>query len=405
MRRIVFLNKYFVPDVSATSQILGDLAFSLAESGREVHVVTSRQRYDDPRACLPPKEWIGGVAVHRVATTRFGRGATLGRAVDYLSFFHSARQAVRRLTEPGDILVAKTDPPLLCVPSAGVARRHRLHLVNWLQDLYPEVAVELGVPMVNGPLGKLLFRLRDQALRTAAANVVVGERMAERVRARGVLSKRVHIIPNWCDDQVVRPIAHCCNELRSEWNLQDRFVVAYSGNLGRSHEFETVLTAAEKLRDLPQLLFLFIGGGRGLDTLKRRVVERRLETLFRFLPYQERSRLKHSLPAADAHWLSLRPELEGLIVPSKFYGIAAAGRPTIAITSRIGEVGRLIERHRCGVVVEPGDAERLADCLRHLCARRAELDEMGRHARQMLDAEFTRQHAFARWHDLLAELE
>jgi colanic acid biosynthesis glycosyl transferase WcaI len=159
------------------------------------------------------------------------------------------------------------------------------------------------------------------------------------------------------------------------------------------------------LQNLPGILFLFIGGGRGFEALRQRVAERRLDTLFRFLPYQERDRLKHSLPAADVHWLSLRPELEGLIVPSKFYGIAAAGRPTIAITAADGEIARLVERYRCGVVIEPGDAARLADTLRHFYASRAELDEMGRRGRRMLEDEFTRRQAFSRWHELLAELD
>src|SRR5262249_6962672 len=151
------------------------------------------------------------------------------------------------------------------------------------------------------------------------------------------------------------------------WGLQDRFVIGYSGNLGRGHEFETLLAAAEQLRDVPEILFLLIGGGSGFDALQQKGAERRLDVLFHFLPYQERDRLKYSLPAIDVHWLSLRPELEGLIVPSKFYGVAAAGRPTIAITSPQGEIARLIKRHGCGVVVEPGDAVRLANHLRRLC--------------------------------------
>ena len=145
--RIFFLNRFFYPDHSATSQILGDLAFYLAERGHAVHVFTSRQRYDDPSAQLPAAESVDGVAIHRLSTTQFGRGALVGRGFDYFSFYAAMWRSVLAWTEPGDIVVAKTDPPLLGVPVMQAVGRRGLHLVNWLQDLYPEVASNLGVPV------------------------------------------------------------------------------------------------------------------------------------------------------------------------------------------------------------------------------------------------------------------
>ena len=125
---------------------------------------------------------------------------------------------------------------------------------------------------------------------------------------------------------------------------------------------------------------------------------------FRFLPYQDRDRLKYSLGAPDVHWLSLRPELEGLIVPSKFYGIAAAGRPIIAITAPAGEIARLVETHRCGLCIEPGNGAQLADTILDLQKNPQAVVEMGQRARAMLDAHFTRRVALAAWSRLLAGL-
>jgi colanic acid biosynthesis glycosyl transferase WcaI len=212
------------------------------------------------------------------------------------------------------------------------------------------------------------------------------------------------VIPNWCGDEEVSPIGHRDNPLRREWGLAHRFVVGYSGNLGRAHEFDTALGAAEHLRDSPDIVFLFIGGGNKLDALARHVKERRLDHLFRFLPYQERSALRHSLGVADLHWISLKPELEGLIVPSKFYGIAAAGRPVIAITAGDGEIARLVRRHQCGIVVEPGDGRAFGDALRRLAAEPDRLAEMGSRARAMLDEHFSRRQAFERWRSLLESI-
>jgi glycosyltransferase involved in cell wall biosynthesis len=306
--------------------------------------------------------------------------------------------------KPGDVLVTKTDPPLLSVAVMQAARRRGLYLVNWLQDLYPEVAAALDVPLIKGPLGRGLLQLRDASLRAAAVNVVVGERMAEIVRARGIARERVRVIPNWCNDEEIRPIALADNPLREEWGLRDRFVVGYSGNLGRGHEFETVLAAAERLRNDQRLCFLFIGGGNKFAELARSVRKRGLDHLFRFFPYQERTILRHSLGVPDLHLISLRPELEGLIVPSKLYGIAAAGRPIIAVTACDGEVARIVRRHDCGIVVEPGAGELLADTLSCLRSDPVRLAEMGRRARAMLDARFTRHNALQRWRSLIDEL-
>jgi colanic acid biosynthesis glycosyl transferase WcaI len=404
MPRIIFLNRYFHPDHSATSQILSDLAFDLAGAGHEVSVVTSRQRYDEPQAQLPETETIRGVAVHRLATTRFGRASILGRGLDYLSYFASMHRAVLALARRGDILVAKTDPPLLCIPALHAARRRGLHLVNWLQDLYPEVAMRLGVPLMRGPAAQGFARLRDAALRAAAANVVVSDSMAQNIHLRGIAPDRVHVIANWCDDTHIRPLPQADNPLRDQWGLAGRFVVGYSGNLGRAHEFETVLAAADLLRADERFAFLFVGGGHRIDELSRRVAAGGLARSFRFAPYQDNARLPLSLGLPDLHWVSLKPELEGLIFPSKLYGIAAAGRPVVAITALDGEIGRLVRRHDCGFVVAPGDAAGLAATLLRAAADRDGLAAKGGRARAMLEAEFARQQALARWRAVLEQV-
>jgi len=405
MKRLFFLNRYFYPDHSATSQLLSDLAFHLAASGRHVHVITSQQRYDNPGSRLPAKETVNGVHVSRVPTTQFGRSGLLGRGLDYLSFYASAWRLLPTLVKRDDILVAMTDPPLVSIVAMRAAQRRGAHLVNWLQDIYPEVAVQLGVSALRGPIGSGLSYLRDKTLRTAAANVVVGQRMSERISSLGISMDNVHVIHNWSDDEQISPVSNADNPLRREWGLDDKFVVGYSGNLGRAHEFETVLGAGERLRNDPRIVFLFIGGGHRMDELARIVKARGLESTFRCIPYQDRTLLKHSLCVPDIHWISLNPAVEGLIVPSKFYGIAAAGRPIIAITARDGEIARLVQQHRCGLVIEPGQVDALAAALVRLSTDPSSLATMGTRARIMLDAHFTRRQAIDRWRNVLDRLE
>jgi glycosyltransferase involved in cell wall biosynthesis len=404
MARIIFLNRYFYPDHSATSQILSDLAFHLAAAGREIHVVTSQQIYDDAAARLPAKETIRGVQITRIATTRFGRSNLFGRGLDYLSFYLSMWRHIVSFAKPGDILVAKTDPPLLSVLAISAAKRRSAHLVNWLQDLYPEIAIELGVPLLKGPLGSAIGYLRNRSLRLATANVVLGTSMAARVHACGVAKDRIHIIPNWANDEEIVPVPLAENPLRREWHLDDKFIVGYSGNLGRAHEFETVLAAAERLRDHQRIIFVCIGGGKQFDELAKRVRARSLDRSFRFFPYQDRAVLKYSLSVLDVHWISLPPRVEGLIFPSKLYGIIAAGRPVIAVAATEGEIAGLIRQYDCGFAIPPGDSDSLCKAILLLAEDAKTRNRMGTRARAMLDANFTRQHGFARWQRLLATL-
>jgi colanic acid biosynthesis glycosyl transferase WcaI len=368
-----------------------------------VHVITSQQLYDDPQARLPPQDTLGGVQVHRVATTHFGRSRLVGRAVDYLSFYASAWRTLLTVTQPDDVLVAMTDPPLISLVAMRVADRRGAHLVNWLQDIYPEVAVELGVPFLRGPILQGISFLRDRSLKTAAANVVLGDHMADKVASRGISKDRIHVIANWSEDEKIAPIAASDNPLRREWGLENKFVVGYSGNLGRAHEFDTVLGAAECLQGNSDIVFLCIGGGHLLNLLTKRVQERSLGN-FRFMDYQDQAILKFSLCVPDVHWISLKPELEGLIVPSKVYGIAAAGRPVIAICAENGEIARMVEQHQCGVFIEPGKAEALANSILQLSKDIPLRNEMGRHARTMLEAHFTRRQALDRWRRLLQDV-
>jgi glycosyltransferase involved in cell wall biosynthesis len=401
VNRLIVINRYFFPDHSATSQLLSDLTFYFAKVGIEVHVITSRQLYDDPHRQLSASEIVSGVFIHRIATTKFGRSGLLGRVLDYLSFYRAADRSMQELVQPGDTLIAMTDPPLCSVLAMRAASRKRANLINWLQDIYPEIAVELGVPLLRGTIATSASYWRDRSLKSAAMNVVVGQGMADRLVKLGVRPDQIRVIHNWTNDADIVPISREQNRLRMLWGLEDKFVIGYSGNLGRAHEVDTILAASELLRHDPRIVFLLIGSGHRNDQLAKLVQSRGLASQFRFLPYQERAQLKYSLAVPDLHWLSLKPALEGLIVPSKFYGIAAAGRPTIAITAADGEIANLVRINNCGRVIEPGASERLASTILELSRSPEQLATMGQNARAMLDAQFTRCAALKRWSAVL----
>jgi len=200
-----------------------------------VHVIISQQRYDDPGSRLPAEETVNGVHVRRAPTTQFGRSGLPGRGLDYLSFYASAWRLLPKLLEQDDILVAMTDLPLVSIVAMRAAQRRGAHLVNWLQHIYPEVAVQLGISALRGPIGSGLSYLRDRTLRKAAVNIVVGQRMLERISSLGISTENVHVIHNWSDDEQITPVSNVDNPLRQKWGLHNKFVVGCSGNLGRAH--------------------------------------------------------------------------------------------------------------------------------------------------------------------------
>ncbi len=399
-KKTIFINRFFYPDHAATSQILSDLAFHLVWGGEELHIITSWLRYDDPTALLPRHQIIKGVVVHRIRTSRFGRAFLPGRAIDYLTFHLGTLIKLFFMARRGDLLVAKTDPPLISVTVLPVVWLYQLKLVNWVQDLFPEVADALGIGGGNKMLIGFLCWLRNRSLKTAVANVALGTRMAARLRQQGVAEERIQIIHNWSDGSAITPIEPNENSLRHEWGLSDRFVVGYSGNLGRAHDFETVLEAARLLQEQQKIIFLFIGGGAGLEKVRKRVQKMGL-TNVRFQPYQPRERLAHSLGVPDLHWMTLLPVLEGLIVPSKFYGIAAAGRPLVHVGDPHGEIPDLIKTGGCGFTVVPGAFRQLAGWIDQLASDPVRCQQMGAQARQLFEDRFDQPIAMAAWSKLL----
>jgi glycosyltransferase involved in cell wall biosynthesis len=401
-RRIIFVNRFFAPDHSATAQILSDLAFSTAKSNYLVTVLTTRGLYDSAGSNLSPSETWNGVEIARVYQPRFGRDVLLGRALDYFLMYLVFACALFQRVRVGDLVIVKTDPPLVSVALLPVVLLKRAKLVNWLQDLYPEIAVAFGMKALV-PLLPILMFLRGATLRKAECNVVIGHEMKRRLRDLGAPTKRISVIPNWSFQDDIRPSNRDGNPLRREWGLNGKFVVAYSGNLGRAHEIDTLLGAAEKLRDEVDLVFLFIGGGALSGGLRVEVERRDLQHLFMFKPYQPAAALGASLTLPDIFWVSLRAEMEGLIVPSKFYGNCAAGRPTIFVGDPTGEIGRLIEENQCGLSVSVGESTALAEVILSLKNDRPRLEAMGRNARRASETTLSKAASLAAWERLIAD--
>ena len=400
--RILVLNQYFHPDRSATAQLLTELCEDLAEH-HEVYVVTGRPSYDpvhpvDSRGLLS-RERHGRVRVARVWSTTFDRSAGMaGRFANYGTYLASSAIGALRVPRP-DVVVALTDPPPVGAVATAVARLRGVPFVLVIKDIFPEVAVALG--RLSAPTAIGLLRRGSHVLFRASSRVVaIGQDMERRLVTLGVPPNKIVTIHDWCDGSIVHPLQGR-STLRSAQGWDERFVVMHSGNVGLSQDLTTLIEAADLLRDDPDILVAIVGEGAMKLRLQTEVARRGLGNVV-FLPYQPKETLADSLGAADLHVVGLEAGLAGYIVPSKVYGILAAGKPFVAAVEEGAEPARIAGEFDCGVRVDPGDPEALSLAITEL--RRADLERLGRNARAAFESGFDRPTSTGAYRRLLEEV-
>lgn len=396
--RVLAINQFYAPDISAGSQILAELCEGLVAAGDEVTVVASRGTYLGGER-LPAREEINGVRVVRAWATGFGKSSIIGRLSDYATFWLSA--IVSALRQPRvDVVLAATNPPLIAAAAALFARARGVPLVTWTQDVYPEIAVAFGFMRKDSMATKLLLKIQRRTHRASDRIVAISAGMGERLKAQGAPADRIRVVQNWSDGSLIRPRDPATNAFRREHALNG-FVAMYSGNLGVAHEFETVMGAARIVaKTCPDVQFLFIGDGQRRAEAVR--LAQGLENV-RFLPYQPKAMLGESLTAADAHLMTLREGLDGLVVPSKFYGAIASGRPVFYVGPQGCEVANQIRTADIGWTGKPNDVDGLAAAIERAARDRAWSAQCGSRARRLFEEQCDRPIAVRRWREVLAE--
>jgi glycosyltransferase involved in cell wall biosynthesis len=269
-----------------------------------------------------------------------------------------------------------------------------MRLVSLMQDVYPDIAVSLGSLSKHSPATLLLNYLSRLTLRKSDRIIVLGECMRERVieKIGERFSPRIDVIHNWADGEAIKPLGGEENPFSKEQNLSGKFVVLFSGNLGRVNEFSTVLGAALILRERADILFLFVGDGARSAEIENYIEKHNLDNI-RMLPYQPREALRYSLAAGNAALVTLSSGLAGLSVPSKSYGILAAGRPLLFVGDSRSCIARIVTDNECGAVVSSGDSRRLAEVISDWASDKAALSELSVAARKTFEEHFDRPQA------------
>ncbi len=386
--KVSIFTQFYPPDYAATGQLIEELAIQLGKQGINVKVFTGQPGYAFKNDSAPLKERLDKLLIRRSRTARLWNSRIRGKAINGILFCMRSGLHLIKAAGRGDILLLTTAPPFLQVLGYLANRCFGTPYMCLIYDLYPDVAVELKVVSSNNWLVQSWNWLNKKIWLQAQSIVVLSSTMKERVSAKcPEVEDKISVIHNWANPDWIFPIAKQDNWFARKHDLVDKFTVMYSGNMGRCHEMDTIMSAAKQLQN-ENIQFVFIGGGAKHQICVQQVNELNLPNC-RFLPYQEKHVLPHSLTACDLSLVSISSGMEGLVAPSKLYGILAAGRPVAAICEPHSYLKSLLVEAKCGAAFNNGDDTGLATFIRRLARDRELAFNMGTAGRQYLESNFT----------------
>ena len=380
----------FPPDGVSTATILGGLTRELAKDGFRFTVITTTPHYNrDPTAeqaqVLHPiffglvyrSDYFGATVFHVRVRTRGSR--IFRRAIDY-AFFHAVSLCIavtRR--DHYDVILAASPPLTIGIAAAMVSRIRRVPFVYNVQEIYPDIAVDLGL-LRNPFLIRVAQWMERFAYRRARVLVTISERFRARIVAKGIALDKVEVIPNFANTDEIVP-AQRQNAFAARHGLTDKFVALYAGNIGLAQDFETILAASDGVP--ADVVFLIVGGGARAAWLEDEVRKRNSPSL-RMLPYQDSSDLRDLYALSSVGLVTLQKDADRGTFPSKVYTIMSSGRPCIVISGLGSDAAELVTSVGCGVSVAPGDAEGLTKAVMDLRANSSEANEMGKRGREFV---------------------
>ena len=370
--QVLFINQFFWPDTAATGQLLTDVAREIDPELHPLTVLCGKSVYGAVDSISPPS-----VKIVQCADVAFSRGR-FGRILSYAAFFLGAMVQGIRGPKPAVVLTLTTPPLVSLVGTLLKSVRGARHFI-WEMDVYPDIAVDLDVLKRGSIVTRLIGILADIPRKRADGIIALGDDMKARLVARGIAAEKIVVAENWADGDEIVPGPFPDGPL----------VVHYSGTFGLAHEERTIALAMRQLRDDDRFRFVFVGGGarRGpLEEFCRREGIRNAE----FRSYASRSDLSQSFAEGHVGLVTQIPETEGSVVPSKSYGIMAAGRPMLYVGPRTATPARLLDRHDCGWRIEPGNPDGMVRLLHRLEQDRGLLRESGARARTAFERYYDR---------------
>jgi glycosyltransferase involved in cell wall biosynthesis len=400
-KKINFLTQYFYPDISSTGQLLTELAIDLVNQGFDVNVYTGQPNYGSTDT-VEKEEIYKGIKIKRISQTRFDKNTKFGKIINSITFFISAFFNV--LFKSNTPLLIVSNPPFL--PLIGyLLKKIRSQKYTFLvHDIYPDIAVKLSYLKEESFIVKLWDWINKKIYNSADQIIVLGREMKNIIESK-ISNKNgnLEVISNWTDGDQIKPISKNNNYFVKENNLVDKFVILYSGNHGLFHDLETIIKAAKELKEIDDILFLFIGEGGKKQKLIKMVDKFNLKNV-KFLPYQKKEELPYSLTSGDISLVSLEEGVEGLAVPCKLYSALAVGKPIINIMSKKAEPALVVGEYNCGYTVEPGNVNQLVKYIETIYNDKNLFHQLSKNARCCFENNFTRKIITKKYAKLLNQL-
>ena len=388
LTELSIITEFFPPDYAATGQLIEELVKQLEKQGVKIRVFTGQPGYAFTNDKAPALEQLGNINIQRSRSTQVWSGRIRGKAINGILFTLRSFLHIIKNVQGNDVVLLTSAPPFLSI--AGYLGHLLLGFsyVCLMYDIYPDIAIALGVVNKNHWLAKFWWTINRKIWQKSKGIIVLSPTMKERVvEICPQIADKVSVIQSWGDPDFILPIAKKDNWFAKEHNLDSKFTVLYSGNMGRCHDMDTILATAQQLKNEP-IQFVFIGGGPKRESFMENVNRLGLKN-FLFLPYQDKNVLPYSLTACDLSLVSIEAGLESLITPSKLYPALAAGRPIGAICPKNSYLRQLVADGGFGASVDNGDSNSLSMFILKLKSDRQMAEKMGNASRQYLQSHFT----------------
>ena len=401
-RVFVFSELYF-PDESATGYVLSKIAEGLARF-YSVHVLCATPNRDSGRGGKGSIEQRNGVTIERCAATNFNKHVLLLRFLNLLTVSISIFwKSLWRLSR-GDLVLVVTNPPSLPFFALAACRFRGAKCILLVHDVYPDVLTVTRILRPDASLTKFLVLLNKSLYRSVDKIIVLGRDMHELVcRKLGEQGDRVALVTNWADIDEIVPMARSENRFLGKLNLMGKFVVQYSGNMGRTHGLEALLDAARMLQGIVDIHFLLIGSGAKREWVETKARDLKL-TNVTLLPPQPRHQLCEVLNACDLGIISFIPGMAGVSVPSRMYNVLAASKPIIAVADSESELARVVQEENVGWVVPPNRSDEVAAIIREAYHDPERLIHMGARARVAAETKYSFERVMNSYHTLFKQL-
>ncbi len=392
MTKLSIITQFYPPDHAATGQLIEELAQQLTAQDIAVKIITGQPAYGNGKQPIAPRrEKQKFLTIRRSLTSRIFPKWLRGRIMNGLLF---CVYSALRLLKPdyrGETLLLTTEPPYLLLIGYFAKLIFNLPYVCLLYDLYPDIAIQLNVLSEKHWLARFWNWINLKIWDQAKAIIVLSPTMKKRIVSKNPnLAPKIRVIHSWCDPDYIIPKPKTENPFAIRYNLVKPFTILYSGNMGRCHDMETIMAAAWELRK-DSVQFVFIGGGVKYDDCYARMIQEWGLTNCLFLPFQPKKNLPNSLTACDLSLVTISKGMEGLVAPSKLYGMLSAGRAIAAICEEHSYLNQLIREAGCGQSFVNGDSQGLAEYIRFLAAHPKTAETMGQAGRRYLKKHFTPQ--------------